>query len=221
MPPDGKETARDTAEAVARRSYGKLVAVLAARSGDVAGAEDALSEAFAAALVDWPANGIPDAPEAWLLTVARRRQIDSIRRSRSRTDAVDHLRLMAEEIEAATASRTALPDERLALMFACAHPAIDRAIRAPLILQTIRNNPAYDGSCDTYFYGPGEYRENRPCTERFAGDTGRVMIANLTVHPNEFFRTPHMYENFVAMHGKTIADAVYSDNSPCPVTKFV
>jgi RNA polymerase sigma-70 factor (ECF subfamily) len=137
MSPNGKETARDTAEAVARRSYGKLVAVLAARTGDVAGTEDALSEAFAAALVDWPANGIPDAPEAWLLTVARRRQIDALRRSRSRTDAVDHLRLMAEEIEAATASRTTLPDERLALMFACAHPAIDRAIRAPLILQTI------------------------------------------------------------------------------------
>jgi RNA polymerase sigma-70 factor (ECF subfamily) len=129
--------ARETAEAVARQSYGRLVAILAARTGDVAGAEDALSDAFAAALVDWPVNGVPDAPEAWLLTVARRRQIDAARRRHSRVDAVDHLRLMADEIEAAAATRTTLPDERLALMFACAHPAIDPGVRAPLILQTI------------------------------------------------------------------------------------
>jgi RNA polymerase sigma-70 factor (ECF subfamily) len=60
------------ADAVARRSYGKLVAFLAARTHDVAIAEDALSEAFAAALVDWPQNGCPSNPEAWLMTVARR-----------------------------------------------------------------------------------------------------------------------------------------------------
>jgi RNA polymerase sigma-70 factor, ECF subfamily len=124
-------------EAVARRSYGKLVAMLAARTRDVAGAEDALAEAFASALADWPASGVPDAPEAWLLTVARRRLIDVSRRQRTRTEAAGHLRLVAEEIEAATASAGEMPDERLALMFACAHPAIDRGIRAPLILQTV------------------------------------------------------------------------------------
>ncbi len=137
MPGADEGIVRETAEAVARRSYGKLVAFLAARTGDVAGAEDALSEAFAAALVDWPASGVPNAPEAWLLTVARRKLIDASRRRRSRTDAVGHLQLMAEEIEAAAASATAMPDDRLALMFACAHPAIDPGIRAPLILQTI------------------------------------------------------------------------------------
>ena len=137
MPREYEETARDAAEAVARRSYGKLVALLAARTRDVAGAEDALSDAFAAALVEWPAGGVPDNPEAWLMTVARRKQIDALRRRRSRTDAADHLRLMADEIEAAAASETKMPDERLALMFACAHPAIDPGIRAPLILQTI------------------------------------------------------------------------------------
>ena len=129
--------ARQTAEAVARRSYGKLVAFLAARSGDVAGAEDALSDAFAAALVDWPASGIPDHPEAWLLTVARRKLIDAARRRRSGEGAAPQLRLLAEELEAAAASATQIPDDRLALMFACAHPAIDPGIRAPLILQTI------------------------------------------------------------------------------------
>ena len=77
------QQARATAEAVARRSYGKLVAFLAARTRDVAAAEDALSDAFAAALVDWPANGVPTSPEAWLLTVARRKVIDAARRRRS------------------------------------------------------------------------------------------------------------------------------------------
>src|SRR5215468_4412726 len=137
MPREADEPARATAEAVARHSYGKLVAFLAARTRDVAAAEDALSDAFAAALVDWPASGVPDSPEAWLMTVARRKLIDAARRRRSREGAVDHLRLMADELEAAAANVPQVPDERLALMFACTHPAIDRAIRAPLMLQTI------------------------------------------------------------------------------------
>ena len=74
------DEARSTAEAVARRSYGKLVAFVAARSHDLAAAEDALSEAFASALQSWPQNGCPANPEAWLLTVARRKLIDMVRR---------------------------------------------------------------------------------------------------------------------------------------------
>ncbi|HZZ36131.1 MAG TPA: DUF6596 domain-containing protein [Caulobacteraceae bacterium] len=127
--------ARSAADAVARRSYGKLVAYLAARTRDVAGAEDALSEAFASALAEWPAKGCPANPEAWLLTVARRRLIDSERRRRTRGAAGDHLQRLAEELGAAP--ETDIPDHRLALMFACAHPAIDPAIRAPLILQAV------------------------------------------------------------------------------------
>src|SRR5580704_16841417 len=72
--------AAGTAEMVARRSYGKLVAFLAARTRDLAAAEDALSEAFASALESWPQNGCPANPEAWLLTVARRKLIDMARR---------------------------------------------------------------------------------------------------------------------------------------------
>jgi RNA polymerase sigma-70 factor (ECF subfamily) len=125
------------AEAAARRSYGKLVALLAARTRDVAAAEDALSEAFAAALADWPAHGIPATPEAWLVTVARRKATDAIRRRRHGESAGDHLRLLAEEIAQAGEEAGDIPDHRLALMFACAHPAIDPGIRAPLILQTI------------------------------------------------------------------------------------
>lgn len=129
--------ARAAAETVARRSYGKLVAYLAARTRDVAGAEDALAEAFATALADWPSAGVPVKPEAWLLAVARRRQIDAGRRVRTSVQSMGHLQLLADEIEAAAQSASEIPDERLRLMFACAHPAIDRSIRAPLMLQAI------------------------------------------------------------------------------------
>ena len=125
------------AEAVARRSYGKLVAYLAQRTRDVAAAEDALSDAFAAALADWPVHGIPRQPEAWLLTVARRKATDAARRRHTADAATDEIRLMTDEIESNRASAPEIPDERLALMFACAHPALEAGIRAPLILQTI------------------------------------------------------------------------------------
>src|SRR5579863_4081927 len=133
----GGEDARKTAEAVARRSYGKLVAFLAARTRDVAASEDALSEAFAAALTDWPTKGCPANPEGWLLTVARRKSIDASRRNRTwESDTTSmQLQVMAENLNAA--SDTGIPDQRLALMFVCAHPAIDPSIRAPLILQAV------------------------------------------------------------------------------------
>ena len=135
--PDDGAAARAAAEAVARRSYGKLVAYLAARTRDVAGAEDALSEAFAAALKDWPANGCPSNPEAWLLTAARRKSIDAARRRQSGEAATGHLLLVAEELDAAAAADADIPDNRLALLFASAHPAIEPGIRAPLMLQVV------------------------------------------------------------------------------------
>jgi RNA polymerase sigma-70 factor (ECF subfamily) len=128
--------ARAAAEAAARQSYGRLVAYLAARTRDVAGAEDALADAFAAALERWPRMGVPDRPEAWLLAVARRRGVDAVRRRRTGEDARGHLMLIAEELEAEAMAHD-IPDERLRLMFACAHPAVDPGIRAPLILQTV------------------------------------------------------------------------------------
>lgn len=124
-----------TAETTARRSYGKLVAILAARSHDVAGAEDALSEAFATALTVWSESGIPNNPEAWLLTVARRKIIDAVRQRGHDEHAADYLQLLAELT--ADDGETYLPDERLSLMFVCAHPAIEKSVRAPLMLQTI------------------------------------------------------------------------------------
>lgn len=133
---NGGETARAAAEAVARRSYGKLVAFLASRSRDVAASEDALADAFASAVATWPETGIPGNPEAWLLKAARRRLIDAQRRRKTADDAEPHVRLIAEELDS-HAMDIRFPDDRLGLMFACAHPAIDPAVRAPLILQTI------------------------------------------------------------------------------------
>jgi RNA polymerase sigma-70 factor (ECF subfamily) len=123
------------AAAVARRSYGKLVAFLAARTRDVAAAEDALSEAFAAALAQWPVSGVPDAPEAWLLTVARRKLIDAARRRQTSDEAAATVALLTDELF--SAEPDVIPDDRLRLMFTCAHPAIDAAVRAPLILQVV------------------------------------------------------------------------------------
>jgi RNA polymerase sigma-70 factor (ECF subfamily) len=132
---DADGAARSIAEAVARRSYGKLVALLAMRTRDVAAAEDALADAFAAALADWPARGCPANPEAWLMTVARRRAIDGARHRRVGDDVVNQLTILADEIDEREAG--ALPDRRLALLFACTHPALESAIRTPLMLQVV------------------------------------------------------------------------------------
>ena len=133
------EQARRAADAIARRSYGKLVAFLAAAMRDVAAAEDALSEAFAMALAEWPRNGCPANPEAWLLTVARRKGIDGFRRHRHGEAAAVQLQILAgiEESAVAEGDDAAIPDRRLALLFACAHPAIDAGVRAPLMLQAV------------------------------------------------------------------------------------
>ena len=129
-----RDTALATAETVARHSRGKLVAFLAARSGDVAAAEDALSEAFAAALALWPEKGCPANPQAWLLTVARRKLIDQIR-TRHEDGGTDELEAMAATLGEVGADE--IPDRRLALLFACTHPAIDAGIRSPLMLQVV------------------------------------------------------------------------------------
>ena len=123
-------------EAVARGSYGRLVAYLCARTRDVAGAEDALSEALLAALTTWPRDGVPQKPEAWLLTTARRRLIDRARHERMHAASSVTLQIIAEEVEDAISPEN-FPDERLKLLFVCAHPAIDPDMHTPLMLQTV------------------------------------------------------------------------------------
>ena len=136
-PSDADGLARRAAEDAARRSYGKLIACLAAQTRDLSEAEDALAEAFALALKTWPETGAPASPEAWLLTAARRRFLDAARRGKTRKAAIPRLNAMIAELEAEQAADRPIPDDRLRLIFACAHPAIDEAARAPLILQTV------------------------------------------------------------------------------------
>jgi RNA polymerase sigma-70 factor (ECF subfamily) len=124
------------AATVARESYGRLLSMLASRTGDIVRAEDALAEAFARALETWPVRGIPDRPEAWLLTVARNRAINAASRvSERRSAPVTEVEGRVHAFE--LADEEDVPDERLRLMFVCAHPAIDASVRTPLMLQTV------------------------------------------------------------------------------------
>jgi RNA polymerase sigma-70 factor (ECF subfamily) len=124
-------------ETVVRHSYGQLIAYLAARTGDVAGAEDALSDAFVAALQRWTIDGVPEKPEAWLLHAARNRIIDAARHMQVRARTADSLQQIAEQAQSVAMNDEHFPDERLKLLFVCAHPAIDPAARTPLMLQTV------------------------------------------------------------------------------------
>jgi RNA polymerase sigma-70 factor (ECF subfamily) len=124
----------ETAERVARVAYGRLTAILAAPTGDLALAEDALAGAFERALRTWPEQGVPDNPEGWLLTVARNRLRDVWKSAAHRTSVPLEA---AAEPAIEDLDPDAIPDERLRLMFVCAHPAIDPGVRTPLMLQTV------------------------------------------------------------------------------------
>src|ERR1700730_1314702 len=132
----GQDDTHRTIERVARESYGRLVAYLSAHTRDVASAEDALSDALVAALTAWPRDGLPQNPEAWLLTTARHSLIDLVRHQQVAVGSEPTLLLLREESKDVSFS-TALTDERLKLLFVCAHPAIDPAMHTPLMLQTV------------------------------------------------------------------------------------
>jgi len=130
-------------EAVARRATGRLVALLARRSGDLALAEDALSDALVAALQSWPEAGVPDDPEAWLFAVARRKLVGVWRKADVRRRKAAAIREL-QTLEVPQTGGRGWPDERLPLLFVCAHPAIDPALRAPLMLQAVLGLTADD-----------------------------------------------------------------------------
>lgn len=130
----GKDDVAETVVERARASYGRLIALLSARDGDIAASEDALSEAFAAALRAWPRTGIPANPDAWLLTTARNQLRNAYRHETVKLKAIDEILI---RMDASDAKPATIPDMRLALMFVCAHPAIQEDMRTPLMLQTI------------------------------------------------------------------------------------
>lgn len=132
-----RQATHQAIEQAVRDSYGRLLAFLAARSRDLAGAEDALSDALKTALETWPCTGVPEKPEAWLLVVARRKLVDAVRHDRVRMEAAPHLIAAAQEAYEMTDKFIVFPDDRLKLLFVCAHPAIDAAARTPMMLQTV------------------------------------------------------------------------------------
>ncbi|HWG36240.1 MAG TPA: DUF6596 domain-containing protein [Terriglobales bacterium] len=136
MSAGGEDDAQRAVERVARTSYGRLVAYLAARTHDLAAAEDALSDGMVAALRTWPRDGVPDKPEAWLLTAARNALTDAVRHRRVMAASEPALRRLLGGAQPAP-DAAAFPDERLKLLFVCTHPAIEPAARAPLMLQTV------------------------------------------------------------------------------------
>lgn len=129
------EAARAAVEAAVRAAYGRLLAILARQWRDIAAAEDALGQALATALDHWPRHGVPRSPEGWLLTAARRNMLKGARRRRLEENPAVTILLPHEgDFQA---DPPAFADDRLRLMFACAHPAIDPPIRTALILQTV------------------------------------------------------------------------------------
>src|SRR5712691_8929461 len=131
----GQESTHREIERVARESYGRLVAYLSSQTRDVASAEDALSNALVAALKAWPGDGVPQNPEAWLLTAARRSFIDLVRHQQVAVASEPTLQLLREEREMTLPAE--FPDDRLKLLFVGAHPAIDFSMHTPLMLQTV------------------------------------------------------------------------------------
>ncbi len=131
--------ARAAAAHIARTSYGRLLAVLAASTRDFELAEDALSGAFEQALRTWPQSGVPANPQGWLITVARNRRRDVWKSAACRRDlpldAAGEGRGATDPFDDLDPDR--LPDRRLALLFVCAHPAIEEKIRTPLMLSTV------------------------------------------------------------------------------------
>jgi RNA polymerase sigma-70 factor (ECF subfamily) len=121
-------------ESIARTSYGRLIAILASRTHDIAAAEDALAAAFLSALKTWHDGELPDNPDAWLITTARNHIKNNIRHQHIVDATLIDLELLSDEM---ISDMNSIPDDRLKLLFICAHPAIDPTIRTPLMLQTV------------------------------------------------------------------------------------
>jgi RNA polymerase sigma-70 factor (ECF subfamily) len=121
---------------LARESYGKLLAIVVKRTRDFSASEEALAEALASAIEIWPRTGVPVSPEGWIVAAAYRRSVDRARRSMRQDKVTAELAYLGDEL-AAMPEEMQIPDERLAMLFMCAHPKIDASARAPLMLQVV------------------------------------------------------------------------------------
>ncbi|MBL4806979.1 MAG: sigma-70 family RNA polymerase sigma factor [Rhodobacteraceae bacterium] len=123
---------------VYRENSGRVLAVLIAQLNDFDLAEEAFQDAMIEAARVWPASGVPENGAAWLITVARRRAIDRLRKSKRRRDqtAIDTILLLGEDDTMAETAHT-IPDERLRLIFTCCHPALAPEAQVALTLRTL------------------------------------------------------------------------------------
>lgn len=125
-------------EAVFREERGRLLAMLARQFGDLDLAEDAASDAVEAALERWPIDGVPATPVAWLLTTARRKAVDRLRRDRAYAARLAIMHVEARQLTPVTPEREAdVPDERLRLFFTCCHPALSIEAQIALTLRCL------------------------------------------------------------------------------------
>ena len=137
------DTTRAAIEQIARESYGKCIAIISSKTRDISFAQDCLAHAFEQALKRWPNDGVPEYPEAWLIKTAKNWNIDQARRAESKyTQQATALEL--DNMPSQDNSAQSIPDKRLQLLFVCSHPAIDAAIRTPLMLQTVLGIEAKD-----------------------------------------------------------------------------
>src|SRR3954463_3556601 len=122
-----------------RAEYGRAVAVLARVFGDIDIAEDAVQDAFATATVRWPSDGIPPSPAGWIITTARNRAIDRLRKEVKRADRHAQAALLhaADEPDGEEGTVGVVLDDRLRLIFTCCHPALAPAARVALTLRLL------------------------------------------------------------------------------------
>jgi RNA polymerase sigma-70 factor, ECF subfamily len=198
--------AQQAATKVAREAYGRILAYLAYKFRDIAAAEDALAEAFASALKTWPASGVPDAPEAWLMTAAKRNLLQMHRHAAVENNPAATILLVDENT--ATPELPALPDQRLKLLFACAHPAIDASVRTALMLQTVLGIEA-DKIAAAFLVSP------TAMAQRLVRAKTKIRVAGIHLEEPEARDLPERIHNVLeaiyAAYGLAWDDAVTSD----------
>ena len=126
----------DEIERVFRAEHGRAVAILVRHFGDIDVAEEAVQDAFIAALERWPSAGVPPSPVGWIITTARNKAIDRMRRESSREERHEEAVRLHGQVSEADIEEEHVPDDRLRLIFTCCHPALATTVQIALTLDS-------------------------------------------------------------------------------------